>query len=295
MKKTGIVLLLALLMPSAVFSQSEAVRNYIDKYSSEAVAQMKKYGIPASITLAQGILESGAGRSTLAVEGNNHFGIKCHSDWTGRTMYRDDDKPDECFRVYSTAQKSFEDHSIFLTSHSRYSFLFDLKPTDYKGWARGLKKAGYATSPTYADKLIKLIEDYDLDDYDTGAGRRRAGHDETSVPVRFDEREENGLKYIIFTDDITLKDVSREYGILRADLRKYNEIPRKFQPEPGSRIYLEKKKLRAANGNEIHVVGPDDSLWSISQRYGVRMSSIVKKNSLKETGAISVGQALRLR
>ena len=140
--------------------------DYIEKYKNIAMCEMVKNKIPASITLAQGILESGNGTSRLATVGNNHFGIKCHNDWTGKTMRQDDDAPKECFRVYKTAEESFDDHSKFLRNNTRYATLFDLKITDYKAWAKGLKKAGYATLPTYATVLINLIETYDLQKYD---------------------------------------------------------------------------------------------------------------------------------
>jgi len=140
-------------------------QKYIEKYSAIAVRQMYRSGVPASITLAQGIIESRSGQSPLAVEGNNHFGIKCY-DWKGRTMKVDDDLKGECFRVYDNAEQSFDDHSDFLRYRQRYHFLFDLEITDYKAWANGLKKAGYATDPAYASKLIKVIEDYDLSRYD---------------------------------------------------------------------------------------------------------------------------------
>lgn len=260
--------------------QDLAYLNYIRKYSTEAVRQMEKYGIPASITLAQGILESDAGRSMLAVEGNNHFGIKCHSDWTGRTMYYDDDRRDECFRKYSSAKESFEDHSLFLRNGSRYSSLFKLKTTDYKGWARGLKQAGYATSPTYAEKLISLIERYNLDAYDRGV-----------APL---DGSINGLDYVLLDEGETLRDIARSHKILKADLRRYNDLPRGITPDPGSIIYLEKKKLRAERGNDTCIAGPDDSLWSISQEYGVRLKALMRKNGM-ETATIYVGQTIRLR
>ncbi len=139
--------------------------DYINYYSSIAMDEMIQFGIPASITLAQGILESGAGRGTLAVQANNHFGIKCH-DWTGKKIFHDDDKKQECFRKYDNPEYSYRDHSIFLSNRGRYSFLFDLKKDDYKKWARGLKKAGYATDPKYSQKLIDLIERYELYKYD---------------------------------------------------------------------------------------------------------------------------------
>ena len=147
------------------FSQSKT-ESYISKYSSVAVVEMNKYSIPASITLAQGILESGNGESRLAVDGKNHFGIKCHSNWNGKTIIVDDDEKGECFRKYSNVAESYRDHSLFLSERGRYSFLFAYKKSDYKKWAKGLKKAGYATNPKYASLLIDLIEKYQLYNYD---------------------------------------------------------------------------------------------------------------------------------
>ena len=164
------VCLLLISQPLAAQMRKNSVyQQYFDKYSVLAVEQMKRYHIPASITLAQGVFESGAGKSRLAVMGNNHFGIKCHG-WTGRTLYFTDDAPNECFRAYPSVRDSYEDHSLFLVNGQRYRNLFSLRPTDYKGWARGLKKAGYATNPQYANKLIEIIELYDLHRYDSGKG-----------------------------------------------------------------------------------------------------------------------------
>ena len=147
-------------------SKTQRANDYIKKYSSTAKEEMKKFKIPASIPLAQGLLESGFVYGTLARKGNNHFGIKCHKGWKGRKIYHDDDKKGECFRVYKNAKKSYRDHSIFLSQRGRYSFLFDYKITNYKAWAKGLKKAGYATDPNYSKKLIDLIERYDLYRFD---------------------------------------------------------------------------------------------------------------------------------
>lgn len=163
-----LVIALILALPHIVNAQKITRAEYIEMYKGLAIKKMKLHGIPASITLAQGILESNSGNSTLARMANNHFGIKCHKGWTGETMYRTDDLPDECFRKYKSAEGSYEDHSLFLRGYSRYAFLFDLEPTDYAEWARGLKKAGYATAPTYADMLIKVINDCNLAQYDTG-------------------------------------------------------------------------------------------------------------------------------
>ena len=156
---------LFLMLGSAVVlgqNKSNSTQDYINTYTKIAIEQEKQYGIPACITLAQGILESGSGRSRLATEANNHFGIKCHNDWKGKKIYKDDDKQNECFRVYDNAEQSYIDHSLFLVGKKRYADLFKLKITDYKGWAKGLKQAGYATNPKYPQLLIDIIELYDL-------------------------------------------------------------------------------------------------------------------------------------
>lgn len=152
--------------PVKAMTNKEKIMAYIERYSPIAQSEMKSYGIPASITLAQGILESGMGYGRLAIEGNNHFGIKCHKEWNGKRIYHDDDEKGECFRVYKDSENSFRDHSLFLKDRSRYAFLFDIKTNQYKAWAKGLKKAGYATDPKYPDKLISLIERFDLTRFD---------------------------------------------------------------------------------------------------------------------------------
>lgn len=298
MSRISLYLLLAFtVIPLGVLSQTRnsAYEAYIDKYKGVAVDQMRRYHVPASITLAQGLLESDAGRSMLAVEGNNHFGIKCHSDWNGRKMYYDDDRRGECFRKYGSAQASFEDHSKFLISGSRYAFLFELKVTDYKGWANGLKKAGYATNPNYAKKLIEIIELYGLDRYDGKGGSGRVRRQSQSDRIPHQTYLSNGLLYVRLGYDETLKNVAKEFHTSRGKLRRYNEIDRKFIPEEGSVIYLEKKKCKASKEYGTHVVGPDDSLWSISQLYGVRMNCLVRKNRIGQDNPLSVGMELRVR
>lgn len=263
--------------------------DYIAQYCDMAMDQMEKYGIPASITLAQGILESNSGRSTLAVKGNNHFGIKCHNGWKGKTMTQDDDRKNECFRVYSSAKESFEDHSLFLVNGSRYAELFELSATDYKGWARGLKKAGYATSPTYADNLIGLIERYGLDRYDNGGRQPKTGkllHHKLVV---------NGIYCVKLENNETIKDIAREFGISQMKLRNYNEVNRDFVPPAGCMIFLEKKKNRAQRETPVHIVSRGESLWEIAQMYGVRVKSLEKRNKLGEENPLTVGMSLKLR
>ena len=292
LKRLNIVLWL-LVVPLFVVAQSNAHLQYIDRYKDLAISQMKKYGIPASITLAQGLLESDAGRSMLAVEGNNHFGIKCHSDWTGKKMYHDDDRRDDCFRVYRNVEGSFEDHSLFLTTHSRYAFLFDLKTTDYVGWARGLKKAGYATNPAYAEKLIEIIERYNLDMYDKGGKIKK----ENAAAVGFAHQPyiSNNLLYVRIGDGESLKEIAKEFDMTRMRLRRYNEINREYVPEPGSVIYLERKKGKADKQYQLHTVQSGESLWTISQLYGVRLKALMRRNGLDENSTIQVGQILEVR
>ena len=192
-------------------STSDKAKEYILKFSPIAKEEMKRFKIPASITLAQGMLESGLGYGTLAKKGNNHFGIKCHKGWKGKKIYHDDDKKGECFRVYKNANKSYRDHSIFLSQRGRYSFLFDYKITDYKAWAKGLKKAGYATDPKYPKKLINLIERYRLDRFDKR---------------RFKKNEKNKFKitYYKVKKGDTLYSISKKYNISIEDLVKKNDI-----------------------------------------------------------------------
>lgn len=278
---------------AAVPSQAQskdAFANYIARYGNLAVDQMKKYGIPASITLAQGLLESDAGRSTLAVKCNNHFGIKCHSDWTGRKMYHDDDARQECFRCYSDADDSYRDHSLFLVNGSRYQSLFKLSVTDYKGWAKGLKAAGYATSPTYADKLIEIIERYGLDRYDKSGGVRLQPGQIPHQPMLV-----NGQRCVRLREGETLKDIAREYGMQLSLLRRFNEAERKFVPPAGTLIYLERKKSRADREHRTYVVKKGDSLWSISQQFGVKMRPLANRNHLSQDNPLSVGMTLLLR
>ncbi|MBQ9385711.1 MAG: glucosaminidase domain-containing protein [Bacteroidaceae bacterium] len=268
----------------------DAYSAYIARYSDMAVDQMKQYGIPASITLAQGLLESDAGRSTLASKCNNHFGIKCHNDWKGRKMYHDDDERQECFRCYGSPEDSYRDHSLFLVNGARYKDLFKLGATDYKGWAKGLKAAGYATSPTYAQKLIELIERYGLDHYDTRNGVRLKPGQLPHQPLLV-----NGQRCVRLREGETLKDIAREYGMQLRLLRRFNEVDRKFTPPVGTLIYLERKKSRADREHRTYVVRKGDSLWSISQQFGVRMNSLASRNRLGDDNPLTVGMTLVLR
>ncbi len=275
---------------------------------------MKEYRIPASITLAQGILESGSGNSKLAQKANNHFGIKCHKDWTGKTFYMDDDEEHECFRKYNKAEDSYRDHSLFLTQRGRYSFLFDYGIKDYKKWAHGLKKAGYATNPKYPQLLIRIIEKYDLAQYDSGkAGKKRKNKEEqgnlaeiaASVSadlIKIDTTASgrqlytnNGKKLIIAREDDNYYDIAQEFGIYSWQLYTYNDVSKKHEVRPGELVYLEKKKRKAGKKFKIHVVHEGESMQMISQLYGMKLSRLYKINNLPEGIQVSAGTKLRVR
>lgn len=273
-------------------TRNKQYEDYIKKYRDLAVQEMKKYHIPASITLAQGLLESGAGKSTLARKSNNHFGIKCGSDWRGKTVSHDDDARGECFRAYKHPKQSYEDHSKFLAGRPRYASLFKLKITDYKGWARGLKKAGYATNPRYAEQLIDIIELYDLHRYDTKGGLKWMKEN----PNPHQPYIANGLVYIVVRAGDSWKSISREFDISQKKLRKYNDLYKGYELKVGDILYLEKKNKKADKEHIVHVIRAGESMYSISQKYGIRLKNLYKLNKMDaEDPSPEVGTILRLR
>lgn len=277
--------LLLALLPFLFFPAADAQNyknklylDYIDKYKDEAVNQQKRYKIPASITLAQGLLESGAGRSELARKSNNHFGIKCHTVWRGDKVYHDDDEKGECFRKYDDPMESYEDHSLFLTTRARYAPLFDLKITDYRGWAVGLKKCGYATDKAYASKLIDIIETYELYKYDVvKEGRKKEKSKEHEV-LPHTPYISSGLLYVEAREGETLLDIAKEFKIKVKKLAAYNEIPREYPLYDGMVIYLQEKNKYADPKFKEHTVAAGESMYSISQRYGMKLASLYKLN-----------------
>ena len=289
----------------SAFSQikwNSAYQQYIDQYKDIAIEQMQRYHIPASITLAQGLLESGAGRSELTRNSNNHFGIKCNNNWTGRRTYHDDDAKNDCFRVYDSAYESYEDHSKFLSGNQRYRQLFQLKTTDYKGWAKGLKACGYATSPVYAEKLIEIIQLYKLYQYDSAKGY------DHFMAQRTKDQNPNGASlhtikifnknyYIIARRGDTFKAIGEEVGISYRKIAKYNERNRKDQLQEGEVIWLKKKQSKAPKDykGRLHYVRGGESMYSIAQQYGIRLKSLYKMNKLSPDYQIKVGDGLRLR
>lgn len=275
---------------------------YINQYKDLAIREMLQYRIPASITLAQAVFESGAGRSRLARLGNNHFGIKCH-DWTGRTIAEDDDALGECFRAYDHPLQSFEDHSKFLVNSSRYRRLFSLSMQDYRGWAHGLKACGYATNPRYAYKLIELIELYKLYVYDSARS-----YDHAMVEYSGNQTVINQAKplhpiaifnknyYIRARRGDTFKLIGEEIGVSYKKIAKYNERDKDDALTEGEIIFLKKKRKRAPKAfkNRPHIVKNGESLYIIAQIYGMRLSSLYKLNDFTPDHTIHVGDVVRV-
>lgn len=277
--------------------------DYIEKYKYIAVDQMLRYKVPASITLAQGLLESGAGSSSLAKDANNHFGIKCGSAWTGPYVLRDDDARNEKFRKYRSAEESYEDHSRFL-KQARYASLFKLSMKDYKGWAHGLKRCGYATNPRYGYLLVDLIERYDLSRYDSYKSSRslvdygRIDYDlsrESAAAHLVYHNNEN--YYVIARAGDTFELISEETGVSARDIRKFNELPKDYRLQAGDVLYLERKRKKAAKKYKDvpHVVQAGESMYSISQKYGIRLKSLYSMNKLPADYSIQVNDRLRIR
>lgn len=332
-KRCYIIFLLALWLSHAAgaIKWNSAYQNYINKYKDIAIEQMQTYGIPASITLAQGLLESGAGLSRLATQANNHFGIKCHNGWTGKTIYVDDDIKNDCFRSYSSARESYVDHSKFLQGN-RYKSLFSLKTTDYKGWARGLKACGYATNPQYADKLIEIIELYQLHQYDTNTpyrstSKKSSGNNidiaeagswierifksgKTNKTKKKTKKEDllgkvvknhriymyNDNLYIIAQQGETFRSIALDVNISYRSLAKYNERDKNTVLANGDIVYLKKKATKAEKKYKgfLHTVMAGQSMYDISQMYGIRLSSLYKMNNLPNDYMPRVGDRLRV-
>lgn len=265
------------------FSQTELTREqYIEKFADLAIIEMHRSGVPASITLAQGILESNAGQSRLSLEANNHFGIKCKGDWTGNTIYADDDAPDECFRSYASAYESFRDHSEFLRKNWRYRELFYLPKGDYENWAKGLQKAGYATNNQYAKLLIKLIEKYNLHLYD-----------EKPLPLQQREIEVNNKPAVVVAQGETLEDIAKEKNISVKKIRRINDIEEGKEVKSGDLVYLKPKRRKASDA--FHTVLPGETMWDISQKYGIKIKHLYKKNRMEREAEAAAGEKLYLR
>jgi LysM repeat protein len=285
MKYKALFFLFAIGISLGSFAQNQK-RNtpleYINQFKDIAMDEMRTHKIPASITLAQGCLESSYGNSRLSSQGNNHFGIKCKKSWTGKVMYEDDDAVGECFRAYDNAASSYRDHSLFLHNNQRYAFLFQLSITDYEGWAHGLRKAGYATNPRYPQMLIDMVKKYNLAKYDT------------LVLGLFKSSEKiNGILATRLKSDQTLAQIAAVNERTENRIRKLNDLKKGQQIEPGDIVYLRRKKRKATE--TYHEVIAGQSLWQISQDNGIKLKRLYKLNHLNEEDEVAAGQLLNLR
>lgn len=289
--RSHLVLFSLLLLSGSVSAQKMSTNQYIEEFKYAAMQEMKIYGIPASVTLAQGILESASGNSKLAKDCNNHFGIKCRKNWTGSFCLADDDAPDECFRGYASAMESYRDHSLFLKGASRYDFLFGLPTTDYRGWAHGLRQAGYATNPAYGNIIIGVIERYRLsmydsmtilgDDYstpDTAAGRLIRLH---------------GLPAVIASKSQKPEDIAKLYDMGVWQIYKYNDLKSGEDLQPGEIVYLKPKRRKATA--DIHYVKEGETLRDISQQHAVKLKHLEKFNQIVSSQTLRPGEVIYLR
>lgn len=295
---------------------------YIEMFKDAAIADMMKTGVPSSITLAQGMYESDYGNSPLAKGANNHFGIKCHKEWSGDTYHKDDDAPNECFRKYENVMQSYDDHSAFLRSRSRYHFLFELEITDYKAWSHGLKKAGYATNPSYASKIIGLIEKYNLSEFDAQGVKMPVAVDENVSPVKTESKGTtpkatgratrknvkgisdqkvtstnpntvNGVPFVCAREGDTWAKVSIDNGIELWQILEFNDADKNDVLEVGQKVFIKAKK----NRGEVftHVLQEGETLHNIAQQYGVKLSKLYRMNQLQPGATVAAGTKIYLK
>lgn len=315
---------------SNLLGQNKFTREeYVDKYKSIATLHMERYGIPASIIMAQGILESGSGNSLLALNSNNHFGIKCKSNWKGKSVRHDDDEKQECFRAYDTVEQSYRDHADFLDTQPRYNSLFSLSSSDYKGWAHGLKAAGYATAPDYAHRLIKIIEDDKLYLLDKDNGESLYANRNSSKSEKYDKifidgssvsniqassaidpdnyrvtinahkgyniYVSNGINYILAKESDTFEKIGEIFSISSHNLRKFNDLDKKAQPLDKEVVYIEKKKRRWYGVDRFHIARKGDTAFAIGQKYGISTRSVERLNRLRKRDVILEGAKMRIK
>lgn len=332
MKKSILVVIFFLLGCGALRAQPRQTREeYIERYKSIAVAHMERYGIPASITMAQGMLESDCGNSRLSRSSNNHFGIKCKKEWTGQRVFHDDDDRGECFRAYSSVEASYEDHARFLDSQPRYDSLFVYPADDYRSWARGLKAAGYATAPDYAERLCRIIEENQLYLLDRPQGEElyaarnrsraeqavegfEAGSSVNRLSPATDERVDpdnfrvtinaykgyniyvtNGVNYVVAKEGDTFESLAEIFRVSAKNLRKFNDLKGKVQPVRGEQIYIDRKQKRWEGNARHHIVTEGETIGSVAQSYALREKSLRKLNRLKAGAALQTGQTLRIQ
>jgi LysM repeat protein len=318
MIKRFLTILFIGLVWNSLSAQKQSTSEYIQQYKDIAIREMQQYQIPASIKMAQGILESSSGNSKLAKEARNHFGIKCKKTWTGPTFIQDDDAKDECFRKYETALDSYEDHSQFLKTNPRYGELFNLEVTDYKGWAHGLKKCGYATNPQYAQLLIKTIEEFKLHELDKGGDiiaekpkeknkanatqprTPRSKSNDTDLPD-FEIKQQGGrsvmvrnrVQYIVVKQGDTFEKLSKELELMSWQLPKYNDLSSSSKLQAGDVLYIQPKRRKATS--KEHVVKSGENMRSISQTHAIKLSRLYKLNKLEVGSEPRERQQLKLR
>ena len=310
-----ILTLILLIFAQSAYSQAKYTpKEYVNLYKDIAITEMEKYGIPASIKLGQGILESSAGNSILAKSANNHFGIKCKKEWTGETFYQDDDEKNECFRKYKDVLSSYEDHSKFLKSGARYASLFELNKDDYKGWATGLKAAGYATNPQYAQLLIKTIEENELYIYDrlnansvikkkevkftAKPNRSKSDKSELSdfeISNRSQRKIElnNNVKFILTKKGDSYLTLTKELDLMHWQLKKYNDLEENHEFKEGEIIYIQPKRRKAKQAS--YRIGENENLKDVSQKFAIKLNRIYILNNLEKGADLAPGTTLKLR
>ena len=325
MKRSVVILLCALVGVMSVTAKERQTREeYVDKYKAIAIAHMERYGIPASITMAQGILESDSGNSRLSLSSNNHFGIKCKKHWTGDRVYHDDDAKGECFRAYPSVEASYQDHADFLDQSPRYDSLFAYPSDDYRSWARGLKAAGYATAPDYAERLVNIIESMKLYLLDKENGNKIYAASksatanteawwESNIATSDEQINPNAFRvtvnshkgygvyrtnhtfYVVAKEGDTFESVGEVFDISAKMLRKFNDVAKDAKLSKGDIVYIERKKTQWLGNVMQHKVVRDENLYSLSQSYGIRLKSLAKLNRLRLNEEVHKGEIIRLK
>ena len=324
MKRLFVILLLAVGVVSLSAAERQTREEYVEKYKAIAIAHMERYGIPASITMAQGILESDSGNSRLSRSSNNHFGIKCKKSWTGDRVYHDDDAKGECFRAYPSVEASYQDHADFLDQSPRYDSLFAYSADDYRSWARGLKAAGYATAPDYAERLVKIIESMKLYLLDKENGNKiyaaaksaKANTEqwwESNIATSDEQINPNAFRvtvnshkgygvyrtnhtfYIVAKENDTYESVGKIFDISPRTLRKFNDVAKDAQLKKGDIVYIDRKKTQWLGNVMQHKVVRDENLYSLSQSYGIRLKSLAKLNRMRSNEEVKKGDIIRLK
>ena len=325
MKRSVVILLCALVgVVSVVAKERQTREEYVEKYKAIAIAHMERYGIPASITMAQGILESDSGNSRLSTSSNNHFGIKCKKHWTGDRVYHDDDAKGECFRAYPSVEASYQDHADFLDQSPRYDSLFAYPSDDYRSWAKGLKAAGYATAPDYAERLVKIIESMKLYLLDKENGNKIYAASksatanteawwESNIATSDEQINPNAFRvtvnshkgygvyrtnhtfYVVAKEGDTFESVGKVFDISAKMLRKFNDVASDVELSKGDIVYIERKKTQWLGNVMQHKVVRDENLYTLSQSYGIRLKSLAKLNRLRPSEEVRKGETIRLK